>query len=94
MQVWLRREPAVMLQEKQPAPSERGHHQENAEVVGEVGQAMVILQSAQHGQDIVPVMPVRFFPSHPTKQNEIQRPRIVDIGGDVHDTFRRPPEGH
>ena len=77
-----------------PAPRERGQHQENAEVVGEVRQAMVILQPAQQRQEIVPVMPVRFLPGHPAEQHEIHRPRIVDIGGDIHTAFRRPPEGH
>ena len=82
-----------MLQEKQPAPSERGQHQENAEVVGEVSQVMVILQPTQHGQDIVPVMPVRLLPGHPAKQHEIQRPRIIDIGGDIHEAWRGDWEG-
>ena len=83
-----------MFQEQQPAPSERGQHQENTEVVGEVSQAMVILEPIQHGQDIVPVMPVRFLSSDPAKQHEIHLPRIVDIGGDIHEAFRYPPEGH
>lgn len=39
----LRRESTVVFQKKQPAPSERGQHQENAEVVGQMSQAMVIL---------------------------------------------------
>ena len=42
-----RLEPAVVFQKQQPAPSERAQHQENAEVVGEMSQAMVVLQPAQ-----------------------------------------------
>ena len=56
-----------MFQEKQSAPGEGGQHQENAEVVGEVSQAMVVLQPTQHGQDVVPVMPVRFLPGYVIK---------------------------
>lgn len=83
-----------MFQKQQSTPSERGQHQENAKIIGEVSQAMVILQPVQHRQEIVPVMPVRFLSSHPAEQHEIHRPRIVDIGSDIHAAFRRPPEGH
>src|SRR6185295_12076447 len=90
----LRRESAVMFQEKQPAPSERGQHEENTDVVGEMSQAMIVLQPIQHGQDIVPVMHVSFLSSYPAKQHEIHRPRVIDIWGDIHEAFRRPPKSH
>ena len=59
-----------------------------------MGQAMVVLQPAQHGEKIVPVVPVRFFSRDPTQQHEIHGPRIMDVGRNVHEVLRRPPQAN
>ena len=83
-----------MFQKQQPAPGEGRQHQGDPDIVGEMGQAVIVFQPAQHGQDIVPVMPVRFLSHHAAQQHQIQVSRIVDVGGDVHEVFCCPPKGH
>src|SRR5574337_1309638 len=59
-----------------------------------MSEAMVPFQQAQHRQDVVPIVPISFFSGHSTDQDEVKRSRIVDVGSDIHQTLRRPPQGH
>ena len=91
--VLLRKLPIVAQQEG-ASPEEGAEHQENPDIIREVREPMVPLQEIQHRQDVVPVVSICFFSGHAADEHEIQGAGVVDVGGDIHQTLRRPPQGH
>ena len=90
----LSREPAIVAQYDDASPDNGAEHENNADVVRKVSQPMVPFQQIQHRQNVVPVVSIGFFARHSTDEHEVKRPRIVDVGRDIHHALRRPPQGH
>lgn len=86
--------PPIVSQQEGAAPEEGRKHEEDTDIVCEVSQPMIPFQQAQHCQNIIPVVPVSFLSGHAADQHKVQRPRIIDVGRDIHHALCRPPRGH
>lgn len=84
---------SVLSMQEYRAPGQRQQHQHRPDAVRQLGQTVVILQPAEHGEEIVPVVRIDFLAGEPTEQQEIHCTSIVDVGRDVHEVFGRPPQG-
>src|SRR5215831_11302532 len=59
-----------------------------------MSQSVIPFQQAQHRQNVVPVVSVGFFSCHSAEQHEFKCSCIVDVGSNIHQTLRRPPQSH
>src|SRR5438309_937491 len=52
----------VLAVQEEGAPEEREYHEVDPEVVGRVGERVVVFEPAEVGQQILPIMPLDFLP--------------------------------
>ena len=90
----LRGESTIVAQQEGTAPEKRTEHQEDTEIVREMSQSMIPFEQVQHRQDIIPVVSIGFFSGDTADEHEVERPRIVDVWGNVHQALCCPPQGH
>jgi hypothetical protein len=62
--------PVLSMQECR-APGQRKQHQHRPHAVRQLRQTMVILQPAEHGEEIVPVVRIDFLAGEPAEQQEV-----------------------
>src|SRR5207253_9854561 len=56
----------VLAVQEEDAQEEREYHEVDPEVLGRVGERVVVFEPAEVGQQILPIMPLDFLPGDPT----------------------------
>src|SRR5262245_27663318 len=56
--------------------------------------AMIVREPAEHAQDVLPIVSIRFLACDAAQQHQIQSPCIVNVWSYIHEIFGSPPKSH